>query len=1146
MLKVVNLTKIYKTKGGVDTRALDGVTLTFPEKGMVFLLGKSGSGKSTLLNLCGGLDAPTSGEIIVKGRSSKDFSQGDFDSYRNTFVGFIFQEYNILNEFSVEDNIALALELQGKPKDKQAIDALLEEVDLQGYAKRKPNTLSGGQKQRIAIARALIKSPEIIMADEPTGALDSNTGKQVFETLKKLSKEKLVIVVSHDRDFAEQYGDRIIELKDGKVLSDVSKCLEKKQVVGSGNVTVVGGNTLSVEDGKALTEADFQFIRSFLTEREGAMITSGEAEMENFKKANRINEEGLREVFLETDERERAQREAKASGKVSLSSKDGKREFVFDGAESMTQEKEYTKEDGKFIRSRLPLKRAAKIGVSGLKVKPIRLLFTIILCIVSFTMFGLFSTLMLYDGESTLYQSMQDSNSPYVVVKKEYLIKNYSSYDGEIDVWEHAGDTKLSQAEIDSRKGSFGNVGFGGIAVQNKSVQNLASSSDVGALYQNVSLTYLSTLPEDSSLRTNVVAGKYPENEDEVFISEYLAQCIVKNGFSDSQGTVGSVQDVVGKKLKISLGEDTNNPRAEYTIVGVFDSHYQELTAQYNLLAENAAGTDRDEKDKQTKDFQAKYAEGLHGVLFVKDSLMEKVVEVKKAQAAQEENQNVLMGMINYSNRFSLNKNNDNNGYYNSMYYNEASKLPTSLKVYGSGTPSSGEAVVSPGTLSVLMNNRTEEEVQGRQQLVQDIQAGAKEALKSFLQEKGYAYTHDLYITPDNNAEPEQYAIWEKYVAAMYCFDNEINEYGGWLRGENIPKDNTYTAYYLYTEVFLPFVTEGGENSYQAKYNATINLGEMRVTLGDKTDTLSMWLQYLREGSYTEWDAENKENKVFLTAEQKQEIATVLLEAVAEETLQGRVLVWSHTTGNDMQVGVDRSFKVVGIIDANTYESLILIDSTTYEEMVAVTEENGGGSGSYSWWEETEYVENPDAFFDVAFFAYDHSTAQTEALKTFSYEFDETHSRITMQNAVAVQVEMVNSMVTELATVFMWIGIILAVFSALLLSNFISVSITNKKKDIGILRAVGARGVDVFKIFFAESSFIAIICVVISLIISVVTCNVLNTELGSMLSGVSLFVFGPISVAILAAVAIGTAVVATFLPVYLAARKKPVDSIRAL
>ncbi|MBR2871452.1 MAG: ATP-binding cassette domain-containing protein, partial [Clostridia bacterium] len=166
-LSVKDLVKIYKTKGGVEVRALDGVSIDFPETGMVFLLGRSGSGKSTLLNVVGGLDTPTDGELIVNGKSSAEFSVSDFDSYRNTFVGFVFQEYNILEEFTVEQNIALALQLQNKVAEKEAIRDILEKVDLRDVEKRKPSTLSGGQRQRIAIARALIKSPKIIMADEP-------------------------------------------------------------------------------------------------------------------------------------------------------------------------------------------------------------------------------------------------------------------------------------------------------------------------------------------------------------------------------------------------------------------------------------------------------------------------------------------------------------------------------------------------------------------------------------------------------------------------------------------------------------------------------------------------------------------------------------------------------------------------------------------------------------------------------------------------------------------------------------------------------------------------------------------------------------------------------------------------------------------
>ena len=248
MLEIRDLVKIYRTKGGESVRALDGVSARFEETGMVFLLGKSGSGKSTLLNLCGGLDTPDEGEIIIRGRSSKNFTASDFDSYRNTCVGFIFQEYNILEELSVEDNIAIALELQGKNKDRARVQEILKEVDLAEYAKRKPNTLSGGQRQRVAIARALVKNPQIIMADEPTGALDSATGKQVLETLKKLSESKLVLVVSHDREFALTYGDRIIELCDGKIVSDVSK----RKIGGDktdGNLRFLDENTISIRSG---------------------------------------------------------------------------------------------------------------------------------------------------------------------------------------------------------------------------------------------------------------------------------------------------------------------------------------------------------------------------------------------------------------------------------------------------------------------------------------------------------------------------------------------------------------------------------------------------------------------------------------------------------------------------------------------------------------------------------------------------------------------------------------------------------------------------------------------------------------------------------------------------------------------------------
>ncbi len=220
MIELNFLKKIYKSKKGISTTAIDGINLKFGNSGMVFIVGKSGSGKSTLLNLLGGLDSVSSGEIIVNGKNISNFSSKEYDAYRNTYIGFVFQEFNILEEYNVYENIGLALKLQNQKPTESDIDKLLDKLGISGLGTRKVNELSGGQKQRVALARVLIKNPKIILADEPTGNLDKNSSKQIFEILKEISKEKLVIVVSHDNDSANTYADRIIEIEDGKVKND--------------------------------------------------------------------------------------------------------------------------------------------------------------------------------------------------------------------------------------------------------------------------------------------------------------------------------------------------------------------------------------------------------------------------------------------------------------------------------------------------------------------------------------------------------------------------------------------------------------------------------------------------------------------------------------------------------------------------------------------------------------------------------------------------------------------------------------------------------------------------------------------------------------------------------------------------------------
>ena len=221
MLEIKKITKIYKTEG-FKQKALDNISVNFRKNEFASILGPSGSGKTTLLNIIGGLDQYTSGDLIVNEVSTKNFKDRDWDSYRNHRVGFVFQSYNLITHQTILRNVELALTLSGINKterQKRAIKALTD-VGLKDHINKRPNQLSGGQMQRVAIARALVNDPEIILADEPTGALDSDTSVQIMKILKKISKNKLVIMVTHNPELANEYSSRIINIKDGKIISD--------------------------------------------------------------------------------------------------------------------------------------------------------------------------------------------------------------------------------------------------------------------------------------------------------------------------------------------------------------------------------------------------------------------------------------------------------------------------------------------------------------------------------------------------------------------------------------------------------------------------------------------------------------------------------------------------------------------------------------------------------------------------------------------------------------------------------------------------------------------------------------------------------------------------------------------------------------
>lgn len=530
MLEIKNLSKIYKPKKGLPVTAIKNISLKLSDTGMVFLLGKSGSGKSTLLNLLGGLDRYDGGEIIINGVSSKDFKQTHFDSYRNTYVGFIFQEYNILDEFNVGENIAIALELQGKKATDEKINEILSKVDLDGYGNRKPNELSGGQKQRVAIARALVKNPEIIMADEPTGALDSNTGKQILDTLKKLSREKLVIVVSHDREFAERYADRIIELADGEIVGD--KSIDDNFNTEDSKNLVFTDNAVTVKRCYHLTQDDLTRINQYI---DG--IKSGDLTITVQK--NKVGK------FKDTD-----------SEKIVVE-----------------QNKEF-----KPIKSKLPIQNAFKMGAGGLKHKKFRLIITILLSCIAFVLFGLSDTFAAYNHIKVCTNSIYDSGIDYAaVVKSRQYGERWYDY-----------NNYLSDDDLDSIEKNT-NVQLNGVFLPrgadlsfNMNINSEIKTSDTEfEIYQPYFSGYTEiNFQKITDFGYELVAGRLPDgSKNEIAVSDYIFEVFKKTQYTD--GTLGKdskgndvviYSDVKNHSDLLNKVITVNN--IKYTIVGIVDTDF--------------------------------------------------------------------------------------------------------------------------------------------------------------------------------------------------------------------------------------------------------------------------------------------------------------------------------------------------------------------------------------------------------------------------------------------------------------------------------------------------------------------------------------------------------------------------------------------
>ena len=532
MLQLKDVTKIYKTKSE-DVYALDKVNLTFGETGMVFVTGKSGSGKTTLLNVVGGLDSFDEGDIIIKGRSFAQFKQRDFDDYRNTFVGFVFQEYNLLNEMTVEKNISLAMELQGQNKrDIDKINKILDDVDLAGLNKRLPGELSGGQKQRVAIARALVKDPKIILTDEPTGALDTKSGVQVMNVLKRLSTQRLVIIVSHNMDLARSYADRIIEMKDGKIVRDYT--LTRNESAAKLNIKELEDKVI-VKRGVKLNDSELAVLQGAVEHNKDVQIVDDN----NF--------------YVETD------------------------------TEPVVS-KPYSAQESKFIKGRLGVGNNLKLGLSNLKIKPIRLIITIILCAIAFSVFGLFDTLSVYDEARLTANTLRNSNVPSVVLTATNMEANGKET-----------EFNVSQSIVDQLKNETG-LYFKGIYNISAKPQETKDIANISMYYINSRLDGVVEVDNDdlNALGLKLQTGRLPTSYDEIAISNYYAMCLANFGYQygdffvngDNCNDITPADFVRDEPLVLTLNQ------TEYKIVGIvdigaIDSKYDTLLTDYTLSSKS-------------------------------------------------------------------------------------------------------------------------------------------------------------------------------------------------------------------------------------------------------------------------------------------------------------------------------------------------------------------------------------------------------------------------------------------------------------------------------------------------------------------------------------------------------------------------------
>lgn len=914
MIKIKGLKKIYETKKNEPNTVIEGFNLDIADNGMFFLLGKSGSGKTTLLNLIGGLDGYNEGDIVINGRSSKNYSTNDYDLFRRDVIGFIFQEHNLIEGFTVYKNLSIALELQGQVVNHNKIMDALKQLEIDEFVDRYPEELSTGQKQRVAIARALVNSPEIILADEPTGSLDSETSDIVLTELKKLSKKHLVIIITHDKEYAFKYGDRVVEIADGVIIND-------------------------------------------------------------------------------------------------------SKPFVIDKTVKNKQIKEL-----KDNKSRISFKNVVNLSFINLLSKRNKLIFTVLLSTMAFTLFGVADTISSYDEDKALLQTFDVVDRDYVIFTKEktlqndnnefyglrpsisdsdfeYLSENYPGviqyevFNNYIDIYDNLLDRDLVQAYTYE-----GNEYY---------TFDISGSTEITTSFLN-------------DVGAEIIAGRLPEkniDDNEVVITKYIFDTIAKFNL-EVDGEIVEIEnydDVIGIVFD------------KFVIVGIIDTNLDE--ARYKMLDTEDSIYDTDTKRDISLEFQYLSNHGLHTMLYFRSGYYDDNLD------------NLEIAGI---------------GYLSIKVPNDDSSLELgSVRSISRFSDLDNTVICVDG---VVMDGLDENEVIIPYDMIKKFGMPGINIIEELS-------VIESMIIDKADELAEQYSI------------EHFNEIEVQLQAD-------YPLEIVTIDYYKDYMLEIDNNTYHNGYDSEFFLNEARAII-------------LNEILFPYFDLE-----AHVDFSNFGNLYDDLIMKVVGVYFPDEINFESGWNSEDIGNPLITSDSMYEYLDSDIGSVILILSNNQKESLQLINE----GDDIRSQEIETDFILNSEFY-----------TMLKDA----------------------------GAFITFISIVLVSTGGFFAFFAGLLLYNFISTSIRNKQKDIGILRSIGASSKDVFKIFFVESLMISLICYVFSLLLTVpITIyfdHMMQTEF---FVPVSFIYVGLRQIILLLVLSLVVSIIATLIPIYKFSKKKPIDLIK--